>query len=269
MPLLACIISIAILYAIALLIAPRLGLMRENFQGKRIPASYGILAFLQILLVTVGLTLAGKSQWDLVGIWLGTMGAMWALGVLDDVFGSREVGGFKGHFRKLLVERKLTTGAVKAIGGGIVGIIAGWFVSGGEPIRWVAAALVIPLCANLLNLVDLRPGRAVAVFFLGIGVTYSWAATSLPSWIIGPVVGVALLWGFSDSRGRAMMGDSGSNSFGAALGLAIALGTGVIAQFIVIAAIIAVHLYSEKHSISALIERHPVLRAIDRRLGVR
>jgi UDP-N-acetylmuramyl pentapeptide phosphotransferase/UDP-N-acetylglucosamine-1-phosphate transferase len=79
---------------------------------------------------------------------------------------------------------------------------------------------------------------------------------------------IALIFGIADSRGKAMMGDSGSNSLGAALGLTIALS----APKWIIPAIIwfaTVHVYSEKRSISELIERNRVLRAIDRKLGVR
>ncbi|MCE5200646.1 glycosyltransferase, partial [bacterium] len=65
------------------------------------------------------------------------------------------------------------------------------------------------------------------------------------------------------------MGDSGSNMLGAALGITMALNTSVVSQVVAIVVILAIHLYSEKHSVSALIERNPVLRFIDRRLGVR
>jgi UDP-N-acetylmuramyl pentapeptide phosphotransferase/UDP-N-acetylglucosamine-1-phosphate transferase len=198
------------------------------------------------------------------------MCAMWILGLIDDLFGSREVGGFRGHFMKLIRERKLTTGALKAIGGGIVGVLAGWVISNGDPARWITAALLIPLAANVLNLVDLRPGRAVAVFLLGLGVTCILARGGLAApWIVGATAIVAFAWGIVDSRGRAMMGDAGSNSLGAALGLTIALDASLAAQVGAIVLFALVHWYSEKHSISELIERNRVLRAIDSRLGVR
>ncbi|MGB9619015.1 MAG: hypothetical protein ACPL7K_01230, partial [Armatimonadota bacterium] len=88
-------------------------------------------------------------------------------------------------------------------------------------------------------------------------------------WIIGAICLVAFAWGIADSRGRAMMGDAGSNSLGAALGLTITLNLGLGGQIGAIVILAAINWYSEKHSISALIERHPVLRAIDGRLGVR
>ncbi|OFX16735.1 MAG: hypothetical protein A2Z18_04040 [Armatimonadetes bacterium RBG_16_58_9] len=65
-----------------------------------------------------------------------------------------------------------------------------------------------------------------------------------------------------------MMGDAGANALGAALGLTVALDAPVL-MLPAIALMIAIHAYSERNSISDLIERNRVLRSIDRRLGVR
>ena len=49
------------------------------------------------------------------------------LGYLDDVRGDRRAGGFAGHVREL-VHGRITTGLVKAVGGGVVGLLAAWGV---------------------------------------------------------------------------------------------------------------------------------------------
>ena len=261
----------AVIWHIAIFrLSPKLKLIKLNFNKQPIMASYGIVSFVYITAIAGALTVLGYSDARHTALYLGVMGAMWVLGILDDMLGSREVGGFKGHFKKLFFERKLTTGAVKAIGGGLVSLTAGWFISGGDPIRWALAFLVIALATNTLNLLDLRPGRAVAVFFFGLGVTYILVRGSMAApWIVGTIAVVTFIFAVIDSRGLAMMGDSGSNAIGAALGLSIALNTGLIAQLIAITFFAAIHIYSEKHSISALIERNRVLKCIDRRLGVR
>ncbi|MCE5314831.1 MAG: hypothetical protein ABFD49_05735 [Armatimonadota bacterium] len=251
-------------------LAPRLGLVKLNFNKTPIMASYGIASFVYMAVAMIILGSFGYANWKQVSLYNATLGAMWMLGIIDDIWGTRKVGGFKGHFRKLLLERKLTTGAAKAIGGGIVGIAAGWIVSDGDVLRWILAAMLIPLASNILNLFDLRPGRAVAVFFLGLGVTCIAVGGHFTApWLVGIIAAVTLMFSVVDSKGKAMMGDSGSNALGAALGLTMALNTGIVFQAVAIVVIAAVHLYSEKHSVSALIERNPALRAIDRRLGVR
>lgn len=261
----------AVIWHIAIFrLSPKLKLVKLNFNKKPIMASYGIVSFVYIAAAAYALKILGYADAKLTSLYLTVMGAMWVLGILDDVFGSREVGGFKGHFKKLLFERKLTTGAVKAIGGGLVSLYAGWVIGGGDIIRWAIAFMVVALATNTLNLLDLRPGRAVAVFFLGLGVTYIMAHGNISSpWIVGVISIITFAFALIDSRGMAMMGDSGSNAIGAALGLSIALNTGIIAQAAAVAVFAAIHIYSEKHSISALIERNRVLKCIDRRLGVR
>lgn len=251
-------------------VSPRLNLVRPNFNKTPIMASYGIVAFGYVTAAVVSLAVIGCAEWHNAALYLGSMGAMCLLGAIDDIFGNRDVGGFKGHFKKLLFERKLTTGAAKALGGGIVGIIAGYFISGGDPLRWIPAALVVPLSANTLNILDLRPGRAVAVFFVGLVVTCILALGRLRApEIVGSTAAVALSFAVLDSRAKAMMGDSGSNMLGIALGLTLALNAAPVFQVAAIVLFAAVQLYSEKHSVSALIERNAVLRSIDRRLGVR
>jgi UDP-N-acetylmuramyl pentapeptide phosphotransferase/UDP-N-acetylglucosamine-1-phosphate transferase len=251
-------------------LAPKLRLVKPNFAGKQVMASYGIVLFGYFAAICGVLLTFGYVPLSIVKLYLAVMGAMCALGLIDDVFGSREVGGFSGHFKKLLLERKLTTGALKAIGGGVVGIVGGYYASEGIAARWILAAVLIPLSANLLNLIDLRPGRSVAVFFTGLVVTYMGAGFQMSApWLVAAIAASALLFALTDSCGRAMMGDSGSNALGAALGLAITINTGLAFQIGAIILFVAVHWYSEKHSISQLIERSSLLRAIDHRLGVR
>jgi UDP-N-acetylmuramyl pentapeptide phosphotransferase/UDP-N-acetylglucosamine-1-phosphate transferase len=233
-------------------------------------ASYGIVSFVYTAALIGSIEILGFAKQNTAVLYLWVMAAMWILGAVDDIWGSREVGGFKGHFKKLIFERKLTTGAAKALGGGIVGVIAGWVISAGDPVKWILAAMLIPLAANLLNLFDLRPGRAVAVFFFCLGVTCIPMLDGLQAgWIISAIALTAFVWAVPDSRGKAMMGDSGSNSLGAALGVTMAINTGWIFQAAAIICILVVHWYSEKHSITKLIERNSVLKAIDSRLGVR
>lgn len=266
------VIIFAVIWNLAIFrLSPKLNLIKLNYNKRPIMASYGIVEFVYIAVAVCVLYIFGLCKSQFVYLYLFTMGSMWILGILDDIFGSREVGGFKGHFKKLIFEHKITTGAIKAIGGGIVSLYAGWMITGGESlVKWAIAFIVIALATNTLNLLDLRPGRAAAVFFLGLAVTYIAALGNIAApWIVASIVIVTIIFAITDSRGKAMMGDSGSNSVGAAMGLGIVINTGIAAQIISITIFAAIHIYSEKHSISALIEKNRVLNWIDRRLGVR
>jgi UDP-N-acetylmuramyl pentapeptide phosphotransferase/UDP-N-acetylglucosamine-1-phosphate transferase len=72
-----------------------------------------------------------------------------------------------------------------------------------------------------------------------------------------------------DARGKAMMGDVGSNLLGAGAGLAAVIELPVWGRIVLFALLAALNLAAERVSLSAVIERSPILRALDRRLGVR
>ncbi len=248
----------------------RLRLVRKNYKGKDIFSSYGIVAFPWIVGLCAVLSYFGFIEVKRAQLHLAVIGSMWFLGGIDDIFGDRKSTGFRGHFGTLLRHGKITTGALKAFGGGIVGAAAGYYLFGFEGSRWIVCAILLPFSCNVINLFDVRPGRASSVFFFGIGVTYIMVLGRIsdPA-LYGMIIVVALVFWLSDARGLIMMGDAGSNALGSALGLAIVLNTGTIYQWIAVVLFASIQVYSELRSISTLIEGNRILRAIDRRLGVR
>lgn len=248
----------------------RFGWRRENFRGEMIPSVFGLYIMLYGTLGALFSRYTSSGSDPAARLYLVGILGFGLLGLVDDLFGSREVGGFRGHFKKLLLEGRLTTGAAKAIGGGVVALYLGYSTSGGMPGIWALDAAVIALAANTVNLLDLRPGRALFVFFFGLSV----AVILVGGWLSAPLVVVSIAVAAAgvaiyDVRGRAMLGDVGSNSLGAALGLTLVLDASVAGKLAVVVVFLAINYYSERHSISQLIERHSVLRSIDSRLGVR
>jgi hypothetical protein len=112
---------------------------------------------------------------------------------------------------------------------------------------------VVAGAANLLNLFDLRPGRALKVGLLGA------VAVGAP----GPAGAAAALLP-ADLRERVMLGDAGANALGALLGLAaVHRWTSRTARLGVLAGLTAVTGASEVVSFTSVIERTPPLRALD------
>ena len=66
-----------------------------------------------------------------------------------------------------------------------------------------------------------------------------------------------------DLNEEAMLGDAGANSQGALLGAALAASLGLLGAAVTLALLLALHAYTENHSLSRLIERVPLLRRID------
>jgi UDP-GlcNAc:undecaprenyl-phosphate/decaprenyl-phosphate GlcNAc-1-phosphate transferase len=84
-----------------------------------------------------------------------------AFGGYDDLAGSGSRRGFRGHLGAL-AKGEITTGAVKLGGIGATGLVSAALLGGGPADVAVNAGLVAG-GANLLNLFDLRPGRALKV----------------------------------------------------------------------------------------------------------
>jgi hypothetical protein len=181
---------------------------------------------------------------------LGGAGAA-AFGAYDDLAGSGDRRGFRGHLGALR-HGEVTTGAVKLGGIGATGIVSA-ALAGGSPADVVLNAGLIAGGANLLNLFDLRPGRALKV---AVASGAPWAiSTAAP-------LGAALALLPEDLGERAMLGDAGANALGAMLG-ASAAGLPRPARIALLAGIAGLTAASEKVSFTKVIERTPALRWLD------
>jgi len=174
-----------------------------------------------------------------------------AFGAYDDLAGSGDRRGFRGHLGALR-HGEVTTGTVKLGGIGVTAILSA-VVAGGPAADVVLNAGLVAGGANLLNLFDLRPGRAikVAVALGGPGAI----STAAP-------VAAALALLPEDLGERAMLGDAGANALGALLGARAAV-LPRSARIAVLAGIAGLTAASEKVSFTKVIERTPALRRLD------
>lgn len=186
-----------------------------------------------------------------------------ALGLVDDLVGAGESGGFRGHLRAL-ARGRLTTGALKLFGGAAVCLVAVSLEIVAAPARLLADAALVALAANLGNLLDRAPGRVGKVSILCFVVLA--AATGFDARLAGTAVvvgaGVAVL--VPDLRERVMLGDVGANVLGAALGLGVVVACGPGVRTVVLVALVVLNLVSEVVSFSSVIARVAPLRAADR-----
>jgi UDP-N-acetylmuramyl pentapeptide phosphotransferase/UDP-N-acetylglucosamine-1-phosphate transferase len=114
--------------------------------------------------------------------------------------------------------------------------------------------------ANLFNLLDLRPGRALKVSLVAApAVLAPHPAAGLAAAVVG--TGAALLP--ADLAERSMLGDCGANAVGAVLGTAMVAATPRPVRLVLLAAVTGLTLASEKVSFTKVIEATPVLRELD------
>jgi UDP-GlcNAc:undecaprenyl-phosphate GlcNAc-1-phosphate transferase len=182
-----------------------------------------------------------------------------AFGAYDDLAGSGDRRGFGGHLGALR-QGEVTTGAVKLGGIGVTGMLSA-ALAGGSPVDVVINAGLVAGGANLLNLFDLRPGRAIKVAVASGALIAAGGSRSAGAGIAAPLAaGLALLR--EDLGERAMLGDCGANALGAMLG-ATAAGLPRPARIALLAGITGLTAASEKVSFTKVIERTPALRWLD------
>lgn len=234
-----------------------------------------------------------------------------ALGLVDDAFGTGGPKGFRGHL-SALGRGRLTTGTVKMLGIGVLAVFYGATAAsnvlersdpsgmslaakageGRHLVAWALAALVIALSANLLNLLDVRPGRSLkayivlvpapaVAFALATVAAYNADAASYAAEIAGLVMqpwesavvagglvvvllGPALAVWSADLGERAMLGDAGANTMGAIIGYLLTAVLDLAGLAIAAVVLLALNLLSERVSFSAVIERVPLLSFLDR-----
>lgn len=264
----------------------RLGARRgwtvRNYRGAVIPYTLG--------LVWVVWAALGIAVWALFGadppLPRGALLVLGAgvLGFLDDRYGDGTARGFLGHVGAL-ARGRVTTGLLKMAGVGALALwsaaeVVGWPLGGGRAaVAWVSTAAGIALSANLLNLLDVRPGRAlkgyvgllvVAAPIAAAGAPLTAAGGAGPLYVAaaGPLRSLlpALAVWRADLRERAMLGDSGANAMGALAGWALMSGLSrwAWASALAALALLALNLASERVSFSSVIARSGLLSGLDR-----
>ncbi|MFY1671634.1 hypothetical protein ACN27G_16920 [Plantactinospora sp. WMMB334] len=261
------------------------GLRRTNFRGRTVTLAAGPALAAG---AAVGGALGAPSRPAGAAALVAGL-SCGAVGLYDDVVGARPeqktAKGFAGHLAALR-QGRVTSGIVKIAGVGAAGLAAAALLAADPTVRAhpgrrrpyrragrrqarsgpVAGTLdvllgagVIAGTANLVNLLDLRPGRALkAGLLLGApllpGPTGGLAA--------GPVGAAAALLP-ADLDERVMLGDSGANALGALLGVALAARTGPVGRAGALAVIAALTAASEKVSFTQVIQNTRGLRELD------
>jgi UDP-N-acetylmuramyl pentapeptide phosphotransferase/UDP-N-acetylglucosamine-1-phosphate transferase len=243
---------------------------RTNHRGATLPTAAGLVVAVAALAVEAVLSLADAARvTDLTrsgGPRVQTLGLVLGfalLGLVDDLAGSGLDGrGFAGHLRAL-ARGRLTTGGLK-LAGGVALAVSMVAPLGGRIGPVVIDALLVALAANLGNLFDRAPGRTTKVSVVAAVVLA--AATGADEELLGVavVVGGALALLGADLGERLMLGDTGANALGAALGFGVVITAGLDARVTVLLVMLALNLASELVSFSRVIDRVPPLRALDR-----
>lgn len=255
-------------------------LRRENVRGLSVPTAGGLVLVLACVVPVAAVQLAWLARWTGVPVelrlgWQPTLIAVLGfglLGLVDDLLGDHDSRGFTGHLRSL-ASGTLTTGALKLIGGGVVALIATVQTGVVAELGWqlVVDVALVALAANLANLFDRAPGRLTKVAVIAAVVLVAvgpWAVVEgdlrsppvAALFVVGSAAGLLV----PELRERVMLGDTGANAVGAALGLGVVMALGEHARVGVMVVLLVLNLASERISFSRVIGSTPGLSHLDR-----
>lgn len=246
-------------------------LKKTNYRGEDIPVAAGLI-FLIILPIIIGfgflLALQSFTTVNAVLFLLVVFG-MGLAGLIDDCLGSHAVKGFKGHITAFIKDKKLTTGGLKAV---IGGFIAAFFSIanarlngfGNYPWMFIIDLFLVALGANIINLFDLRPGRAGKAYLICF-ILVLLLSKNLMGFIglFLPITVILLIYLPYDLKAKMMLGDSGSNLLGASLGMMMVWMLSDFGKIIALIILISLQLAAEKISFSKIIDKYRPLKYFD------
>ncbi len=244
-------------------------LARGNWRGRTVPTAAGVLIALVAVVTEAGRSVAGSFGVGTAGTTparvavLVTVVGFALLGAIDDVAGTDDSRGFRGHLGAL-ARGQATTGLLKLVGGAALALAVVGPLADRGPLRLAADAALVALAANLGNLFDRAPGRAIKVATAAFAVIVAVAGVRARLDTVAVVVGASLGLLLDDLHERLMLGDAGANALGAVLGLGLVLTTRPPVRTTALVIVAVLNLAGELVSFSRVIDAVPPLRALDR-----
>ena len=254
---------------------------RTNFHGATVSLRGGVaMAGASVASAAVASALSDQPRAALGGVVASLGGGL--AGYIDDVDqgahdGGKVAKGLKGHLGAL-AHGQVTTGVIKIAGIGASALAASALVGskatsvGGKVSDLALNTVLIAGTANLANLLDLRPGRALkATVLVATPLSYfSCAAAKAPAspasaqrLLASGLNAAAITALVEDLQETTMLGDTGANAAGALLGTSLAANDSWKLRLGTTLGVVGLILASEKVSFSKVIAANPALNWLD------
>lgn len=254
---------------------------RTNFHGVTVSLRGGVaMAGASVASAAVASALSDQPRAALGGVVASLGGGL--AGYIDDVDqgahdGGKVAKGLKGHLGAL-AHGQVTTGVIKIAGIGASALAASALVGskatsvGGKVADLALNTVLIAGTANLANLLDLRPGRALkATVLVAAPLSYfSCAAAKTPAspasaqrLLASGLNAAAITALVEDLQETTMLGDTGANAAGALLGTSLAANDSWKLRLGTTLGVVGLILASEKVSFSKVIAANPALNWLD------
>jgi hypothetical protein len=242
--------------------------VRPNYRERPVGVWLGVAFVLTLMLCTAFISVGGLlSTRHLVGwrqrlVWIVVGVAMVSAAGLYDDFRPKRTRGIARQVA-MLRTGQVSSGVVKLLVISSASALVAWML-GARGVRWAVGTAVIAGAADLWNLLDVLPGRALK-YFLPAVAGFALVAPpdeyyTLSVMAFGGAAALLVL----DLREIGMLGDAGSNVLG------FIVGVGALEAFsrgwlvLTLAVILALHALAETVTLSRIIEVTPPLRWFDR-----
>lgn len=256
---------------------------RTNFHGVTVSLRGGVaMAGAAVASAAVASALSDQPRAALGGVVASLGGGL--AGYIDDVDqgahdGGKVAKGLKGHLGAL-AHGQVTTGVIKIAGIGASALAASALVGSkatsvsGKAADLALNTVLIAGAANLANLLDLRPGRALkATVLVAAPLSYfscaaakpeaSASAASAQRLLASGLNAAAITALVEDLQETTMLGDTGANAAGALLGTSLAANDSWKLRLGTALGVVGLILASEKVSFSKVIAANPALNWLD------
>lgn len=237
----------------------RSGVIRTNFRGEAIAPALGPVVALSAVAGYSMLAVIIPNNIENHAVFIGVIVSAF-VGLLDDIACRDSGKGFRGHLGRSISSLAASTGVLKAGFVSLAAVVVARSVYG-SPWEVLLRACSIALTTNLLNLLDLRPGRCIKVYLAISALAALIGGLAVLKY--GPVVVAALMVFQADLKGQAMLGDCGSNLLGFAAGCQIALSAQTWFVAVWLSFVLVLNVASEKYSFTSVIESNRILRWLD------
>lgn len=254
---------------------------RTNFHGATVSLRGGVaMAGAAVASAAVASALSDQPRAALGGVVASLGGGL--AGYIDDVDqgahdGGKVAKGLKGHLGAL-AHGQVTTGVIKIAGIGASALAASSLVGSkatsvsGKAADLALNTVLIAGTANLANLLDLRPGRALkATVLVAAPLSYfscaaaktSASPASAQRLLASGLNAAAITALVEDLQETTMLGDTGANAAGALLGTSLAANDSWKLRLGTTLGVVGLILASEKVSFSKVIAANPALNWLD------
>ena len=234
------------------------GMVVKNYKGRSVVTSMGLTFIFPCALSITPFMAMGIEAEHMA--FLTVITSLGLVGFIDDVVGDATIKGIKGHMAEL-IKGRISTGGIKLIMGALVGLLVSSHYHK-SLMAWAIYGLLFSLLVNFINLMDLRPGRAIKAFLLTAIVLMILGGFS-NVWMLIPIMAALPFYIKGEMEEKYMLGDAGSNLLGGITGLYAVNAVPLAPAAAVAAALLSIHAIAEYYSLSRFIESIPALRFID------